>query len=158
MIFKDKGKTYALGYTETQLMDTIFVMGRKFFTLNNKIVELLINSTCDLYAENKCSVIHKGKQTAYGGTSQTAATSSLGSYKSGGAFYDINMPEDFEFKPYNHYWLRRNGELNKFTNIRQLMKLYDDRTDLFKAYVKENDIKFDNQESIVRLIDYLEIQ
>jgi len=36
------------------------------------------------------------------------------------------------------------------------MKLYDDKEDLFKAYIKKNEVIFNNQESMVQLIKYLE--
>ena len=38
----------------------------------------------------------------------------------------------------------------------ELKKLYKDKKDLFKAYVKKHDVKYDNQKSIVQLIEYLE--
>jgi len=157
MIFKDKGKTLAIGYTEMLLIDTVFIKERKFFKLNEIFVELIYHSKCDLYAENKCTVIYPNKPAAYDGKSQTSATSSYGSYKSGSVVYDLKLPDDFEIKPYTNYWLQKNGELNKFISIRQLMKLYKNKKSLFKAYVKANDIKYDNQDSIVRLINYLEM-
>jgi hypothetical protein len=66
------------------------------------------------------------------------------------------LPNGYETKPYNYYWLKKNGGLNKFMNMRQLMKLYDDKEDLFKAYIKKNEVIFNNQESMVQLIKYLE--
>jgi hypothetical protein len=156
MIFKDKGKMLAIGKTELELTDTVFIMDRKFFTLNNKFVELIIHSICDLYAEHKCSVLLPGKPAGYGGTSQTSAVTSYSSINSGGRLYELKLPEDYEIKPYTLYWLKKNGELNKFINLKQLMKLYDDKKDLFKAYVNEHEVKYDNQESIVQLIKYLE--
>ena len=40
--------------------------------------------------------------------------------------------------------------------MKQLMKLYDYEKDLFKAYVKKYDVRYNNQESMVQLIKYLE--
>ena len=40
--------------------------------------------------------------------------------------------------------------------MRQLAKYYEDKDDLFKAYLKEHDVKFDNPESIVQLFKYLD--
>lgn len=70
--------------------------------------------------------------------------------------YELKLPDGYVVKPHIYYWLKRNGELNKFINMRQLMKLYDDKGNLFKAYVKKHDVKYDNQESIIQLIKYLE--
>jgi hypothetical protein len=157
MIFKDKGKMLALGKPELEQVDTVFIKDRKFFTQNGKFVELILHSTSDLYAEHKCKLIPPGKPAGYGGTSETSSVSSYSSLSSGGRVYDLKLPDDFKVEPYTFYWLKRNGELNKFASIKQLMKLYEDKTDLCKAYVKKNDVKFNDQESIVQLIKYLEI-
>jgi hypothetical protein len=156
MIFVDKGKKLAIGDTELELVDTIFIIDRKFFTLNKKFVELIFHSKCDLYAEHKCNLIEKGKQAAYGGTSETSATTSYSSLVSDGRFYELELPDNYRIDPYTTYWLKKNDELNKFVSIKQLMKLYDDKKDLFKAYIKNHDVKYKNQLSIVQLIEYLE--
>lgn len=156
MIFKDKGKMLALEKTEQEQVDTVFIRNRKFFTQNNKFVELILHSTCDLYAEHKCEIIPPGTPAGYGGTSQTSATSTYSSLSSGGRLYELKLPDNYKVKPYTFYWLKRNGELNRFINLKQLMKLYDDKKDLCKAYVKKQDVKYDNQESLVQLVKYLE--
>jgi hypothetical protein len=156
MIFKDKGKMLAIGETELELVDTVFIEGRKFFTINKKFVELIFHSKCDLYAEHKCSLIEKGKPTAYGGTSETSATTSYSSIISDGRFYELELPENYRIEPYTCYWLKKNGELNKFISMKQLMKLYDDKKDIYKAYIKKHDVKYNNQVGIVQLIEYLE--
>jgi hypothetical protein len=156
MIFKDKGNMLAIGETKLELVDTVFIMDRKFITLNNKFVELISHSKYDLYAEHKCKLIPPGKPSAYGGTSETSAITSYSSINSGGRLYELKLSEDYEIKPYTFYWLKKNGELNKFINMKQLMKIYDDKKDLFKDYVKKHDVKYENQESIAEFIQYLE--
>jgi hypothetical protein len=156
MIFENKGKKLAIGGSELELVDTVYIKDRKFVTLNNKFVELLYHSKCDLYSENKCSMKEPGKPSAYGGTSETTAATSYSSVYSGGIAYDLKLPDGYVTKPYSYYWLKKDGELNKFVNMRQLMKLYGDKEALFKAYVKKQDVKFNNQESIVQLVKYLE--
>ena len=158
MIFLDKGNMLAIGDKELELIDTVFIMDRKFFTFNNKFIELISHSKYDLCAEHKCKVITHGKPAGYGTTSQTSATTSYLSLVSGGRLYDLKLPEDYEIKPYTYYWLKKNGEFNKFINMRQLMKLYADKKNLFKAYIKEHDVTFDNQESIIHFVNYLETE
>jgi hypothetical protein len=156
MIFENNGKKLAIGKGELELVDTVFIKDRKFVTLNNRFIELLYHSKCDLYAEHKCSVKEPGKPAAYGSTTETSATNSYMPFSTGGILYDLKLPDGYEIKPYTYYWLEKNGELNKFINMRQLMKLYDDKEDLFKAYVKKNVVEYNNLESIVQLIKYLE--
>jgi hypothetical protein len=170
MIFEEKGEKFTVGMMALELIDTVFIRDRKFCTLNNKFIELLYHSECDLYAEHKCRVNSPGKPDGYRGTSQTSAIPSSSSYYLGrnrekgniselkmpDGFYELKLPDGYETKPYTYYWLKKNGELNRCISMRQLMKLYDDKEDLFKAYVKKHDIKFDNPESMVQFIKYLE--
>jgi hypothetical protein len=156
MVFENKGKKFAMDESKLASVDTIFVKERKFVIVNNKFFELLLHSKSDLYAEHKSSVTRTGTPAAYGGTSQTSATTTYSSLNTGNAVYELNLPEDYKVELQTCYWLNKNGELNKFTNMKQLMKLYEDREDMFKAYVKKNNVKFNNQESIIQLIQYLE--
>jgi len=154
MIFDNKGTKLALGQLDQ--VDTIYVDGRKFIPLNNKFVEILWSSKYDLYAEHRCSVKDPGKPAAYGGTSQTSATTSYSSYFSGGQVYELKLPDGYETKPFIDYWLKKDGELNKFLSVRQLSKYFDDKEALFKDYVKKHDVKYENQAAILELIKCLE--
>jgi hypothetical protein len=156
MIFKDKGNMLAVGEGELELVDTVFIKDRKFVTLNHKFVELLSHSNYDLYAEHKCKLLPPGKPAGYGGTSETSAITSASSINSGGRLYELKLPEDYEIIPYTFYWLRKNGELYEFISMKQLMKIYDDKKDLGKDYVKKHDVKYENQHSMAELIQYLE--
>ena len=154
MIFDNKGTKLAIGQLEQ--VDSVFIKGRKFFLLNNKFVEIVYQSKYALYAEHKCSVKDPGKPAAYGGTSQTSATTSYSSYFSGGQVYELKLPEGIETRPFIDYWLKRDGEVNKFLSIRQMSKLFGEKENLCKAYLKKNDVKYENQESIVEMIKFLE--
>jgi len=158
MIFQERGKKLAIGKEEQELVDTVFIRDRKFFVLNKKFFELIYHSKADLYAEHISNVIPPGQPAAYGGTSYTSATTSFTSINSGGMVYELQLPDGFVVKPHTYYWLKRNGELKKFFNIKQLIKLFEDKKDFCKAYIKENDVDYDNQESMVQFIKYLESQ
>ena len=154
MIFDNKGTKLALGQLEQ--VDTVYIQGRKFFPLNNKFVELVYHSKYALYAEHKCNVKDPGKPAAYGGTSQTSATSTYSSYFSGGQVYELKLPEGYETRPFIDYWLKKDGKENKFLSVRQLSKLFGDKENLCKSYLKKHDVKYENQESIVEMIKFLE--
>lgn len=154
MIFDNRGIKLAIGQLE--LVDTVYIGSRKFFLLNNKFVELIYKSKSEVYAEYKCTVKDPGKPAAYGGTSQTSATTTYSSYFTGGQVYDLKLPEGYETKPFTHFWLKKDGKLNKFLTVRQLSKFYGEKENLFKAYQKTHEVKYDNQESIIELIKFLE--
>jgi hypothetical protein len=154
MIFENNGTKLAIGQPE--LVDTVFIKGRKFFLLNGKFVELINNSKYKLYAEHKCTIKDPGKPAAYGGTSQTSATSTYSSFFTGGQVYDLKLPGGYETKPFVDYWLVKDGEVSKFLSIRQLAKLFNEKDNSFKEFVKKHDVKYTDQSGIIELIRYLE--
>jgi len=153
MIFENRGVKLALGQLEQ--IDTVYISGRKFFPLNGKFIELILHSTYDLYAEHKCKVKDPGKPSGYGGSSQTAATTTYSTFFSGSQVYEMKLPESFETNPYTFYWLKKDGELIKFVSMRQLSKIFEDKAGLFKKYTKEHHVSLDNQQSMIDLIRFL---
>lgn len=156
MIFDDKGKKLAISKEEKVRVDTVYIMDRKFFTLNDRFVELIYRSEFELYAEHMCNVKYPGKPAAYGGTSETTSVDTYSGIYSGGIMYELKLPDGYTIKPYINYWLKRDGELQRFVSIKQLTKLFDDNKDLIKEYVSAHSIYYDDQESLVQLIKYLE--
>lgn len=154
MIFDTRGVKQALD--KTDLIDTVFIEGNKFISLDKKFVEDICLGKYELYVEHKCRIADVGKPTAYGGTTQTSATSVYSSYFANGRLYQMVLPEGLETKPYNEYWLKKDGKAVKFLNIRQLSKMFEDKSDLFKDYINKYKVKYTDQKSIIDLIKYME--
>jgi len=156
MVFKGDSKVLAITKGEIELVDTVYIKHRKFVVLDNKFVELLYKQGCELYAEHKCGVVAPGKPGPFGTTSQTSSTTVMSGLYAGGSVYALSLPEGYSTRPYIYYWIKKNGELTKFVNLRQLQKFYQDKKGLYKTYDKEHEVKFNDQESIANLVKYLE--
>jgi hypothetical protein len=156
MVFEERGKVLALGNDVVEQVDTVFITGRKFITIAGRFVELVYASAYNLYAEHKCRVNEPGKPAGYGGTSRTSASSSYSSYQSGGVYYELSLPDGYEVKPYTHYWLSRGGVASRFVNMRQLERLFADKRDAFRDYVRNNNVQLEDQDSMIQLIMHLE--
>ena len=154
MIFDTNGKKLAIARLEG--IDTVYIEDRKFIPIQNKFVELIYRNKFELYAVHKCSVMDPGKPAAYGGTSQTSSTTSYSSLSAGGEVYQLKLPDGYTTKPYTIYWLKKDGRLGSFLNLRQLSKLFDDKSDRYKKYIKEHKVAYDKEKSLVDLIKYLE--
>ncbi|MFS4455752.1 hypothetical protein [Maribacter sp. 2304DJ31-5] len=160
MVFEDGGKRLAINEEQLELIDTIYIKGRKFFTSNNKFLELLNRSKFDFYAEYKYHIKSPAAISGPGRTSQTVhntSYSTLNASNMGSLMYDLVLPDDYKVKPYTYYWLKKNGKLSKFKNLKQLIKFYSIRKSLCKEYIKTHDIEFNDQKSIVQLIRYMEV-
>jgi hypothetical protein len=156
MIFENNGRKLAIARNELALTDTVFIGDKRFIALNHSFVELVYHSGWDLYVEHRCNLVEKGKQAGYGGTSNTSANRSISSFSSNGNFYELKLPDGYEVKPYIRYWLKENGDLKAFNNLRELKKIFKEKEDLFREFVKKHGVKYDDQESVIQLIEYLE--
>jgi hypothetical protein len=156
MIFDNKGNKMAMARLEE--IDTVYIDGRKFFPLQGRFVEILYQNRVDLYARHKCSVIDPGKPAAYGGTSQTSSVTSYSSFFSNGQAYQLKLPDGFTTKPYTEYLLKKDGKLTMFVTLRQLSKLFSEKSDQFKKYVKENKVDIEDPDAVAELVKYMEQQ
>jgi len=156
MIFVDKDRKLAISREEKEKVDTVYIKGRKFFVLDSRFLELLYQSGYELYAEHKCDVKFPGQPAAYGGTSETSSVTAISGIYSGGVLYELKLPEDFKIKQYLVYWLKKDGKINKFVNLKQLNKIFRDRKDQIQEYVSSNKTDYVDMESMVRLIRYLD--
>lgn len=67
----------------------------------------------------------------------------------------MTLPDGFKIYPKVYYWLKRDGKLSRVINMKQFEKLFADKKEIFKEYVKTYNVKFDNPESVVRLVKNL---
>ena len=156
LLFDDRGKILAVPKDQLERIDTVFIKERRFVILNSKFVELLHHSGWDLYVEYKCDLQEEGKNVGYGGKSQTAAVTTPSAVNLDGRVYRLELPEGFETKRYCFYWLKKDGRLNQFVNMRHLKKLYKEKGDLLSAYVKTHSVEYDDPETISQLIEHME--
>jgi hypothetical protein len=156
MIFEDQGLKLAIIEEEIIQIDTVFIRDRKFLVLNSKFVEYLDLLNSELYIEYRCRVKDPSMPSAYGGTSEISSKEAISRYISNGTIYEINLPGNLQAEPYFYYWLNKNGQISKFVNLRQLRKLYKGREALFKEYVRDNDVRYTDKQSIISLIEYME--
>lgn len=156
MLFDDKGKRLAIGKEDKWRVDTVYIMNRKFFVLNDIFVELLHRSLFELYAEHKCNVKYPGKPAPYGGTTESTSVTTYSGIYSGGIMYELKLPDDYTIKPYTIYWLKKDGKAERFVNLKQLTKLFDDRKDLIREYLRTHPVEYEDQESMIQMIVFLE--
>jgi len=156
MLFEKNGTKLAIAKSDLVNIDTVFIGDKKLVVIDMKFVELLDQSSWQLYIEHRCKVRETGREAGFGTTSETSAIKSHSSISAVGGLYELDLPTRIKIEPYTQYWLGINGKVKKFVNLKALRKMYKSKSDLFKDYVKENDVQYDNLESVIQLIEYLE--
>ena len=156
MHFENHGNIMAISGLELAHIDTVFIMNRKFVVLYGTFVEFLYDVGIDMYVEHKGKLKDKGRPAGYGRNSQIAAIDTYSDFRANGVTVELKVPDRYEVQPYRHYWIKKNGLISRFINLRGLKRLYKGKEDLFKAYEKKHGVDFQNQKSIIQLIQYLE--
>lgn len=139
-------------------IDTIYIQSRIFIPYQKKFIELIHSNKYELFAAHKCSLIEPGKPAGYGGISQTSSSTSFSSFSSGGQLYELSLPNGYSTKPYTEYLLKKSGKITRFLTIKQLSRLFEEQSAIFKEFTKSHKVRYEDQESIVDLIIYLEQQ
>jgi len=156
VVFDDNSNVLAIGKAVIPQIDTVFIGDRKFIYKDGKFLEVLHDSSYKFFSQHKCRVIPPGKPAAYGGTSETSAIDSYSSLISDGRVYNLKLPDDFKVKPYTVYWIEKEGKLKSFLSLGQLKSFYKKKKKLYEEYMKNYKVDFEDQKSIVDLVNYME--
>lgn len=153
MVFRD-GNRY-LAIADPAGVDTIFINGRKFIFVNKKFYELLTGTNNPLFIEYTGKIEEPPVSVGYGNASPTTNTTSYTSLVGSGAVYDIKLPDDFKVTPGYNYWIRINDKYEKVNTDKQLAKVFPDKKDVIKEFIKANNISFSKKEDVIRLVQHL---
>ena len=153
MIFEQGGKYLAIAQPEN--IDTVFINQRKFVPVDNAFYEYLAGSAYPLFAEYTCKVKEPGAQTGFGKSNTTASVSMQSLIRDGGA-YGLKLPDEFEAIPAHSLYIRKDGKFFKIKNEQQLNKLFPDKKEVIRNWVKNNKTNFSSNEDVALLIQQIQ--
>jgi hypothetical protein len=148
-----KDGTY-LDLMNTDMVDTVFLQNKIFVPFGKTFYELRISQPIAFFIQHKGDLIQAGKPVGYGGTSEVASTDYVSSINLSSGYYNLPIPADFNVKNSFVFWVRKDGKMLDFLNERQFLKLFPDKTDLLKQFIKKNKVKFDKPDQLQQLIQY----
>jgi hypothetical protein len=152
MIFQYNGTNLAIANPE--LVDTVYILDRKFIHAKKVFYELLENLPVPLFVHYTCIVTPPGKNSGYGGTSQTSAITSTSTVFSSRGMYDLKLPDDYTINPDSEYLLKKDDTYFRISNTNQVIKCFPEKEDAIKQFVKKNNISFKKEEDIRTLIKF----
>jgi hypothetical protein len=137
--------------TNPEIVDTVFMQGSKFIPVKGAFYEVLDRGDMPLFLQVKSELKPVGKDAGYGSTSHTSATTTYSSYSASGLNYNLKLPPDYTVETSYIYWINKTVS---FETERQFLKLFPEKEDELKAFIKKNRYKFDNKESIIAVVKY----
>lgn len=157
MVFVKRGHKMAIGKTESELIDTVFMNDKKFIKLDGQFVEILHQSKIsDLYVQYKCELEYSEKPISYGQSAKSAARDNQSISYTTGLVSESRITYQYIPSHYLVYYLKQGKEIHEITSLRDLKKLYKEKQDMYKSYLKHNDVAFDNIDQVVELVIYLD--
>jgi len=147
------GQTKVLSNPET--INVIKFGSRTFYPENGAGIEILSTDPA-LYVQYKGRISKEPAIAGYG-TSQLA---SIKTYKG----MDSQGGQSFAYEPdkmlvdshYNIYWIEKDGNKKEFINFKKLLKIYSEHKKELELYIKENNVKFDDSQQVLKLCVYAE--
>ncbi len=153
MIFEQNGKYLAIAHPEE--VDTIYLNSRKFVPVDDAFYEWLAGSTYPLFMEHTCTIKEPGANTGFGTTSTTAATAVKALLKDGGA-YGLKLPDDYEVVPKRYFYVRKNARYHKVNNDQQIRKLFPDKKQILKDWIRNNNTNFSKEADMILLVQQIQ--
>jgi hypothetical protein len=152
MVFSRDNKYYDL--TNLEMVDTIYLNDRKFIPSGRIFYEVLLSGPIDLFIQNKGDLLPAGKPVGYGGTSQLANSKYLSTIKLSSGEFNLELPADYTVRASPVCWIRKNNEMLSFTTEKQYLKLFQDKAEGIKEFIKKNRLKFDNYADLIQIVRY----
>jgi hypothetical protein len=152
MVFRQNNKLFDMIGTET--VDTVYLQDRKFIPQKDIFLEVIHGTPLTFYIQHRGNLMSPGKPAAYGGTSQTTASTSVTSINTASGTYNLKLPDDFTVKYSPVNWVLVDWRMEKFVNERQFIKIFPDREVVFKKFFKENKINMSKRVDLIKLMTF----
>lgn len=153
MIFEQGGVYLAIARPED--VDTVFINGRKFIPVSGAFYEYLGGSVYPLFVEYNCTIREKGASTGFGATNTTAAVAIKSLQNEAGA-YKLKLPDQFEVTPRQAYYIQMAGKYYKVKNEQQMLKLFPEKKQVIKEWIRNNHTNFSRQDDLLSLVNQIQ--
>lgn len=156
MVFMQKDQFYVLD--DPQLIDTVFMANRTFVPFEKNFYELAVSGPATLFIQHKAYAESAGVPTAFGARSQTTSYNYVKTIYGGNGAINLRFPNEFMIVDDTEYWIMKDGSMQPFKNKRQFLSIFPERQREIEKYITESQVDFKNQQSIIRLVQYCNLQ
>ncbi|HLP74939.1 MAG TPA: hypothetical protein VK155_18690 [Bacteroidales bacterium] len=157
VVFRQDEKIFDLINVEN--IDTVYIFKSKFIPSASRFYyELLLPGKVPLFLQHKGTLLPPGKPGAYGTTSQVSSSTYLSSTQLQSGYYNLKLPEDYDVKVDPVFWVRKDTIMASFISEKQFLKIFPGSADDLKRYIKQDRIRFDRVQDVIRLLTWMNLQ
>jgi hypothetical protein len=151
MVFIKSGRLFDL--VNPQTVDTLFLQQYIFVPYDTVFLDFIARGKINFFIQHKSDVTFRNKPSM-SGTAQVSQSNYYAGNKAEIVYFNQKLPESFIVKPASLYWVRVNDKMVKFANERQLFKIFPEKADLLKLFIKESDLKIDRRADLISIANY----
>jgi hypothetical protein len=150
IVYKKENEVYDI--INIRMIDAVIINDRTFVPFGNTFHELLLIAPIPLLVKHKGEILPPGKTVGYGGKSLVSSVETLTSVNLPRGYYNLKLPVDYSVKIEKIYLISVDGDLCRFVNERQFLKIFPEKVTELKEYIKQNHIRFEKSSDIIKLI------
>lgn len=153
-----KNNNEILELANPQLVKQINIGDHIFeYVKGDEFYEKISFENIDLYIKHKGTVISQGKNSGYGGRSQTASIDGINRINTAtGKTVELKVDVDFSIKKRSTYYLKIDGKFKSFNSVNSLAKLFDDNQEQIKETLNNEKINFENTDDVIKAVKLCE--
>lgn len=145
---------------EPRLIDTIIVEKRVFVPVDNTFYEVLASGPVTFFLQNRSNYTPMGSDIGYGARSRSVGRTEYSRFELSDVMYqfgevaNVTLPPNVEVTPSSVFWIRKDGEFEKFSNEKQFLKLFPGYENQLKAFIRKEKIRMKSREDVMKLGEY----
>ena len=153
MLVVNNGKYFLV--RDKNLVDTVIIGDRKFVPVEVGYNEVLASGKVSLFMEHKCILESKGGLVPFDTRSASGGLAGKTiSYGQGGVL-EQRIPSNYDVVDISEVWVRKDGVMNRFSNKKQFLNMFDEWKNELNLFIKQNNSDFQNLEDISKLVRYI---
>lgn len=153
MLVVNNGKYFLV--RDKHLLDTVVIGDRKFVPMEIGYNEVLASGKVALFMEHKCILESTGGLVPFDTRSASGGMAGRTiSYGPGGVL-EQRIPSNYNVVVTSEIWVRKSDVMNRISNKKQFLKLFEKRESELNQFIKQNDTDFQNLEDISMLVRYI---
>ena len=137
-----------------EVIDTVFMGSGKFVPVNKAFYEVIMEGTLPLFIQHKSNAEPAGVTKGYGLTSQTSGGQYQRQVYGATGIVSLSVPDNFKIVDDSYYWVKKDGEMQKFNGKRQFLKIFKDKEKEITAYIDKESISFKKKFDVMRLVSF----
>jgi hypothetical protein len=143
-----------------RLIDTVYIENRVFVPVGNVFYELLAGGPVSIFLENRSNYTPLGADIGYGARSKSVGRTEYRRFELSDVMYqlgevvNIDLPPNVEITPASVFWVRKDGDFEKFNNEKQFLEILPGFENELKAYIRKEKIRMKSHEDLAKLGEY----